>query len=65
MYFTRDVLNSHVHGGCRSTDGIFYLFAVQIAGKSLEQDSISLSNEEIHLLLPTFLIVYQKRSRSS
>lgn len=60
--FTRDVWKSHVHSSCRSTDGKYYLFVVEIAKKNLEQDLIYLSNEEIHLILPTFLIVYQKRS---
>lgn len=65
MYFSRDALNSHIHGTRRSIDGKYYLFAVQIAKKDVNQDFIYLSNEEIHLTVPTYLIIYQKRSNIS
>lgn len=60
--FNRDALSSHIDGTRRSIDGKYYLFVVQIAKK--DQDCISLSNEEIHLTLPTHLIIYKKRSTS-
>ena len=63
--FSRDALNGHIHGTRRSIDGKYYLFAVQIVKKDLNQDLIYLSNEEIHLTLPTYLIIYQKRSKIS
>ncbi len=58
---TRDVLNSHLYGARRSTDGKYYIFAVQVAKIDISNDFISLSNDEIGLTLPTYLIVYQQR----
>jgi hypothetical protein len=61
IYLTRDVLNSHLYGTHHSTDGKYYIFAVQIAKTDVNNDFISLSNDETCLALPTHLIVYQKR----
>ncbi len=61
---TRDVLNSHLYGTRYSTDGKYYLFAVQIAKTDTnnnDDDRISLSNDETCLALPTYLIIYRKR----
>jgi hypothetical protein len=58
---TRDILNSHLYGTRYSTDGKYYLFAVQIAKTNVNSDWISLLNDETYLALPTHLIVYQKR----
>jgi hypothetical protein len=58
---TRDVLNSHLYGSRRSTDGKHYLFAVQLAKDNINDDWILLSNKDAHLALPTYLIVYQRK----
>jgi hypothetical protein len=57
---TRDVLNSHLYGSRRSTDGKHYIFAVQIAKNDINNDFILLSNDETYLALPTYLIVYKR-----
>lgn len=59
---TRDILNSHLHGGRRSTDGKYYIVAVQLAKNDNNNDLIFLSNAEIYLTLPTYLIVYQRQT---
>jgi hypothetical protein len=61
IYLTREALDGHLHGSRRSTDGKYYLFAVDIAKNEINDDLISLSNEETDFTLPTYLIVYQRR----
>ena len=58
---TRDALNSHLYGTHYSTDGNYYLFAAQIAKSDTTTATISLSNDESCLALPTYLIIYRKR----
>ncbi|CAF4339246.1 unnamed protein product [Rotaria sp. Silwood2] len=58
---TRDILNSHVYGTRRSTEGKHYLFAVQLAKNDINNDFILLTNDDAYLALPTYLIVYQRR----
>jgi len=58
---TRDVLNSHLYGSRRSSDGKHYLFAVEIAKNDVNDDYILLSNNDAHFALPTYLIVYRRR----
>jgi hypothetical protein len=58
---TSDILNSHLYGSRRSTDGKHYIFAVEIAKNDFNNDLILLSNEQICSTLPTYLIVYQRR----
>ncbi|CAF0967945.1 unnamed protein product [Rotaria sordida] len=60
---TRDVLNSHLYGTRRSTDGKHYLFAVQLAKYDRNNDFVLLTNDDAYLALPTHLIVYQRRKQ--
>ncbi|CAF4131196.1 unnamed protein product [Rotaria sp. Silwood2] len=58
---TSVALNSHICNAHRSTDGKYYMFAVQLSTKnSAHQDFTYLSNDDAHLALPTHLIVYQR-----
>ena len=60
---TRDVLNSHLYGTRRSTDGKHYLFAVELVmNDNNNNDFVLLSNKDANLALPTYLIVYQRRN---
>ncbi|CAF0869430.1 unnamed protein product [Rotaria sp. Silwood1] len=59
---TRDILNSHLYGTRRSTDGKHYLFVVELAKYDLKNDFILLTNNDTYLALPTYLIVYQRRN---
>jgi hypothetical protein len=61
---TRNVIDSHLHGSRRSTDGKHYLFAVELAKNDNNNDFIFLSNNDVQLTLPTYLIVYQRRQNS-
>ena len=65
IYFTRDALNSHLYGSRRSTGGKHYIFAVEIAKNSHDDDLILLSNDDASLALPMHLIVYQRRKHTS
>ena len=60
MYLTPDAFSSHVQNARRSTDGKYYMFAVGLPKKLLKQGSFRFSNETAHLVLPTYLIVYQR-----
>jgi len=57
---TRDALSSHIQSTRRSTDGKYYMFVVRLAKKIFNNDSGSLTNEDAHLALPTYLITYQR-----
>ncbi|CAF4441387.1 unnamed protein product, partial [Adineta steineri] len=61
--FTRNVLDSHLYGTRRSSDGKHYIFAVEISKNddNNNNDFILLSNKTAYLALPTYLIVYQQR----
>ncbi|CAF1185528.1 unnamed protein product [Rotaria sordida] len=53
--------STHIYDTRRSTDGKYYMFAVQLSSKKIsDQDCICLSNEDAHLALPTYLIVYHR-----
>ncbi|CAF1139371.1 unnamed protein product [Adineta steineri] len=60
--FTRNVLDSHLYGTRRSSDGKHYIFAVEISKNDNNNDDFTLlSNKNAYLALPTYLIVYQQR----
>ena len=59
---TRDALTSHLYGTRRSTDGLFCLFAVQSVQCATDEETLLLSNDEAHLILPTHLILYRRQT---
>ncbi|CAM4861251.1 unnamed protein product [Rotaria socialis] len=62
IQLTRAALDSHICNTRRSTDGKYYIFAVQVSTKTkLDQNFINISNNDANLALPTHLIIYRRQ----
>ncbi|CAF3452342.1 unnamed protein product [Rotaria socialis] len=62
IQLTRAALDSHICNTRRSTDGKYYIFAVQVSTKKkLDQNFINISNNDANLALPTHLIIYRRQ----
>lgn len=60
IYLSKNIFESHFHSKKFSIDGKFYLFAIQMAkGNADEKDFLLLTNDDISLTLPIYLIVYR------